>query len=222
MRTLINALLDERKARDGIQRSIQIERLMRAESYGERAEGAWWIRPLAHREMIRTIEGFDIMHEAFHCTNFEDAREVLKRCRLSEMYSYTRSQRNVTGMPVMPRYSRWFEQTGVDPESMLQRMYRELGARRTAATALACALYREQRGKWPAKLDDLVPEYLPAVPKHPFHADGMPIESVELKGGRAFSGGLVIFSSAKAIDRQPDQADAPGQKSKVKDKNEKP
>lgn len=38
----------------------------------------------------------------------------------------------------------------------------------SADAAIAAELYRRKNGKWPAKLDDLVPDFLPAVPKDPF------------------------------------------------------
>ena len=38
----------------------------------------------------------------------------------------------------------------------------------SADAAIAAELYRRKNGKWPTKLDDLVPEFLPAVPTDPF------------------------------------------------------
>jgi hypothetical protein len=38
----------------------------------------------------------------------------------------------------------------------------------SADAAIAAELYRRKNGKWPAKLEDLVPEFLPAVPTDPF------------------------------------------------------
>jgi len=226
IRKLIEVLLDERLAREGMQRSIQVERLERADSYRERAKGAWWVRPLAQREILRAIEGFEVFSEAARCANFQDAREVLQRCGLAELYSYARPPGGLVGAKrVVPRYSRWFEETGVDPDSILQRLYREIGARRLAAMGLACQLYHAKWRKWPAKLEDLVPEFLPEVPKHPFYADGRRLD-LTIKGGKPDGGDFTIFAapdeSAKAVDRKPDQADAPGEKSQVKKNGEKP
>ncbi len=226
IRQLISVLLDERLAREGMQRSIQVERMMRADAYRGRAEGAWWIRPLGEREILRAIEGFEVLSEAARCANFEDAREVLKRCKLAEVFGYGRATAGGGGKRVVPRYSRWFEETGVDPDSILQREYRVIGQRRLAAMALACQLYHARRGKWPAKLDDLVPEFLGELPKHPFYADGRRIGHVVIKGGEPDGGDLTIFvaadESAKAVDGKPDQADAPGENSKIEKKAEKP
>jgi hypothetical protein len=45
---------------------------------------------------------------------------------------------------------------------------RNAAERDSADAAIAAELYRRKNGKWPAKLDDLVPEFLPAVPTDPF------------------------------------------------------
>jgi hypothetical protein len=57
---------------------------------------------------------------------------------------------------------------------------------RSAAAALAAERYRLARGRWPKSLDDLVPDYLPAVPSDPF--DGQPLRL----GHRP--DGLVVYS----------------------------
>lgn len=54
--------------------------------------------------------------------------------------------------------------------------YRALARRRLAAAALAMRLYElDHGGRRPARLPDLVPTYLPAVPDDPFAANGPPI-----------------------------------------------
>ena len=53
-----------------------------------------------------------------------------------------------------------------------------LAFRRMAAVALAMRLFEVDRGKRPAKLADLVGEYLPAVPDDPFVAQPSPIRYV--------------------------------------------
>jgi hypothetical protein len=53
---------------------------------------------------------------------------------------------------------------------------RLLAERRMAAVSLAAQLYRvDHAGRWPRKLDELVPAYLPASPVDPFRADGGPL-----------------------------------------------
>ena len=45
---------------------------------------------------------------------------------------------------------------------------RVAASRDSADAAIAAELYRRKNGAWPAKLDDLVPEFLPAAPIDPF------------------------------------------------------
>jgi len=45
---------------------------------------------------------------------------------------------------------------------------RNAAERDSADAAIAAELFRRKNGKWPAKLDDLVPDFLPAVPTDPF------------------------------------------------------
>jgi hypothetical protein len=54
---------------------------------------------------------------------------------------------------------------------------RQLATRRAAAITLAVRLYQlEHAGRVPEKLDALVPDYLPSVPRDPFAADDRPLQ----------------------------------------------
>jgi hypothetical protein len=57
-----------------------------------------------------------------------------------------------------------------------EQQYRGMADRRLAAVALGCRLYAvDHDGRLPGKLQDLVPEYLPAVPIDPLAAGGKPL-----------------------------------------------
>ncbi|MBN1422452.1 MAG: hypothetical protein JXP34_26990 [Planctomycetes bacterium] len=58
--------------------------------------------------------------------------------------------------------------------------------REVARAAVAVVRYRAERGSAPQKIEDTVPEFLPAVPQDPF--DGKPLRMI------ARDGGLVIYS----------------------------
>lgn len=60
-------------------------------------------------------------------------------------------------------------------ERAITLTFRAIATRRMAATALAIRLYETDYGARPDRLDDLVPEYLPAVPADPFAADNRPL-----------------------------------------------
>ncbi|MGE0609356.1 MAG: hypothetical protein AB7O62_19850 [Pirellulales bacterium] len=64
--------------------------------------------------------------------------------------------------------------------------YRAVARCRVIDAALAAELYRRQQGTFPAKLDDLVPEFMPAVPLDPF--TGTPLK-MAVRGSN-----LVIYS----------------------------
>jgi hypothetical protein len=69
---------------------------------------------------------------------------------------------------------------------MLKTFHQAKAELRCAAAALAAERYRLARGSWPKSLDDLVPDYLPAVPADPF--DGKPLRLARLPDG------LVVYS----------------------------
>ena len=52
-------------------------------------------------------------------------------------------------------------------DAAVERGFRALAERRLAAVALAVRLYYVEKGKWPGSLDELAPQYLPAVPDDP-------------------------------------------------------
>jgi hypothetical protein len=82
--------------------------------------------------------------------------------------------------------------------------FRNLAGRRMAAAALAMGLWELDRGRRPATLGELVPEYLPAVPADPFAAEGEPIRYFAardrprlysvFKNGRDDAGGFFVGS----------------------------
>lgn len=69
------------------------------------------------------------------------------------------------------RLARPLSATGDDNSEMLQRVmmlrFRALAIRRMAATAVAIRLFQEDYGRRPESLEELVPKYLPAVPRDP-------------------------------------------------------
>ncbi len=78
----------------------------------------------------------------------------------------------------------------------------QVGARATANTrsldaAIAVELFRRDHGDWPAALNDLVPQYLPAVPVDPF--DGKPLRYIVKEPG------FVVYSVGE--DLVDDQGD---------------
>jgi hypothetical protein len=67
-----------------------------------------------------------------------------------------------------------------------QAFPRDLAFLRCAVTALAAERFRRDRGRWPIRLDDLVPAYLDKVPLDPY--DGQPLRY------RSVADGVLIYS----------------------------
>src|SRR5690606_25372409 len=75
-----------------------------------------------------------------------------------------------------PRYAQvWFSLYRSTYDRSHETLFRMLADRRMTAVSLAIQLYRADHGDWPASLDQLVPDYLSAIPADPFPADGAPI-----------------------------------------------
>jgi hypothetical protein len=68
-------------------------------------------------------------------------------------------------------------------EAAVEASARSAAMRDSADAAIAAELYRRKYGKWPTSLDELVPEFLPAVPIDPFSEEPLILVSTaeELK-----------------------------------------
>ena len=95
--------------------------------------------------------------------------------------------------------------------------YLGLAERRLMATALAIRLYELDHGRRPETLDQLVPEYLPAVPIDPLAADGRRMcyrpdadSPVVYSVGpdQADNGGVLVFSESDPGEIDEDSSDA--------------
>lgn len=73
-----------------------------------------------------------------------------------------------------------------DPKNMWIDSNRNLALLNCAITGLAIERYRITNGKWPRKLDELVPEYLAKLPTDPFNGKPLLVGTIP--------GGLVIYS----------------------------
>jgi hypothetical protein len=176
MRQLIAELLDERMAIEGYRHSLDLERLVMVDEYQKRADSTWFVRPLGDMETLRMLRDFDLLIAAAKVPTFPQVLDILKaippqyeHVQPAMLYGPERFSLDV------PRYSRWFEDRWFATDAVSDRQFRALAERRATAVILAWELYRAKHGKWPEKLDQLVPDYLPAVPRDPFQGDGRAI-----------------------------------------------
>ncbi len=73
-------------------------------------------------------------------------------------------------------------------EILVRLFFRRLAQRRLVVTALAVKLFEIEQGRWPGSLDELVPDYLPKIPRDPFGEIDDPIKYV-VEDGR-----VVVYS----------------------------
>ena len=82
--------------------------------------------------------------------------------------------------------------------------------RALAAMSLACHVYRFDNGRWPASAEELVPKYLPALPKDPTAGDEQSLNYALVKAGLPDgSDRPLVFSKAGSKDSLVYRADAP-------------
>ncbi len=72
------------------------------------------------------------------------------------------------------------------PKKIWETSHSNLAILNCAITSLAMERYRITNGKWPRKLDELVPEYLAKLPTDPFNGEPLLVGTIP--------GGLVIYS----------------------------
>jgi hypothetical protein len=166
VRQFVKLLLDEDRAWDRMRAAILTERLAAAEFAETSAKGTWVIHPLAEMDQVR---GNRYYQAAYDATEARDKPTI----EASLAHRQPPDRAAPTSQPVVPRYSRWFKGFPNDLSRYFETHLRVLAERRVAAISLAIQLYRaDHGGAWPGRLEELVPQYLPAVPVDPFLGDG--------------------------------------------------
>jgi hypothetical protein len=172
MRALLDELLDERATREGFVHAMQGERLFQVDTMqcladgrlGEHSFGRPLLSPFG-RFVARPI----LWKEARDMLPFGNA--MVEAARQPDLPTASAK------MPPRPNpASRWKQPFA----SMLipalgavaNRHYAALSGRRQAAIAVAERLYELEHGKKPARIEDLVPQYLPEVLVDPSSMQG--------------------------------------------------
>jgi hypothetical protein len=206
VRALIAELLDEREGRDALVRCLESERAFLLDLYDQMSDRTWVIRPLADRNALDSIAISDNAIEASNARSAADARRILAAGALTasaKAMARPTLPNAAGGTPsTVPRYSRWFAIAVGQPaayERVIDVYFRWSAERRVTAAILATRLYRIENGRWPERLTDLVPKFLPAVPADPFLPGGQPI-GYALKRGALPDGGdrpLLYFEAGE-------------------------
>jgi hypothetical protein len=155
VRALIEDLLDESDYRRGWRNAMNGERAMQLNqvntTFAKPVIGT--VYKLDAAKMLRMMTTY---RDAGSAENAPKARDATAPLRASppQLYTPLRS--------LLPSF-----------ENAITTHFRGLCERRMAAVALAIRMYRcDHGGRFPDRLEDLVPEYLPSLPKDPFAADG--------------------------------------------------
>jgi hypothetical protein len=181
VQVLIAELLDETSFRDAWCRTLYEERafqldLARALAGGEKS---LWIRypPTLGSRLSGLILGPMFMLDAVRMMEYcTEAAEVGRDTGCPAARKRVLERSFVSGPITINDFTRTFSYIQMQSyDHALQLHYRAVLHRRMAATALAIRLYEVDHGSRPARLDELVPQYLPAVPVDPFADDGRPI-----------------------------------------------
>jgi hypothetical protein len=109
-----------------------------------------------------------------------------------------------------PRGTGRWNDPKVGVERLTETLNRANAERTFAAMSLACQLFRFDKGRWPAGLDELFPDYLPRVPKDPW-GDGRQTFGYALLKAALPDGGdrPLLYSRCNATDGLRYRTDAP-------------
>lgn len=163
--SVIRELLDEDPVREGWRIACYGERLMEYDAGGmvSSRHDLWWLfRPALRLDIIRMMEYSTAAADAVLAPDWRTANKLLPRYETAK-----------SGVEMLTRFLSNLLLPALD--TTLATHYHSLLRRRLAAVALAIRLYEADHGSLPRALDALVPDYLSAVPKDPFAADGLVI-----------------------------------------------
>lgn len=206
VRALLAEMLDERLAWEGFRSTLRMERLVYFDALDDGSAGTWLIRPLADLDKVRLNRGLDVAEETFAHGDYEQVRAALAARSWALAVDPARGAVTAAGgLVAVPRYSRWFSAgLAIDPSRYALTHFRVLADRRMTAVSLAAALFRADHARWPERLEELVPAYLPTVPADPMRAGGAPLGYVMTTVGERGRGGverpLVFSEGPDAVD----------------------
>jgi hypothetical protein len=206
-RGLITDLLDEEASWRGFASCFPIERLAMTDYLTTRAKGYWALQPLAELEKVRSDHFYAIAFQAAHQRNRVQALRILSQADRDEPIRFTLNGFSfVPQGPSVPRYSRWFTGASAGIDRSFEVQFRFIAERRAAAISLAIQLYRADHDHRPARLEELVPQYLPALPADPFYGDNRPFGYVIQPQGLPDGSGRPMIT----FDAGPDDPSAIG------------
>jgi hypothetical protein len=174
VKEMIADLLDDQLIRENQLRSLQCERMIAMDSTLWTTRQSFFLRPMYVLDAHRAGRIYDQIASACGHDNWPTVEALLPHEPPIQLFTIGRGLA-ITG-PIIDDVSRMYSNiAGMGGHRTVNICFRGTFDRRIAAIALATRLYQLDTGHYPAKLMDLVPKYLPAVPIDPFSADHAPI-----------------------------------------------
>jgi hypothetical protein len=171
---LVGDLLNDQAVRDGAVRAMYAERAMRIDTVRRLAAGGqdvfgmqqnalerfleWWFRPIMEGDLR------SMLTEMTRQARSAAAPDAPAAAQASKTPTRTNNRKRSGIDALLHPLSASLD---VSLIAAMQRPYRSQRDRRAAAVDLAARLYELDRGHAPARVEDLVPAYLPHVPIDP-------------------------------------------------------
>jgi len=122
----------------------------------------WFVGPAFRIESIPWLEFFTECYESANALDWARMRRALA----------SRPVERRGAVEHLTQFRQWFYPSYSDQFVIL---FQQIALRRLTSTALAIALFQMDKGHLPVTLNELVPEYLPAIPADPFSPEGASI-----------------------------------------------
>jgi hypothetical protein len=211
---LIAELLDERVEAANWLHTAQMQRAFAIDVFASHIEGqGFFPEPMYRLDAARTLRGREADVAAARCASYQDAIAILpeREPPWEKVDKRTIPRwRQPFGSHYPPRLERGARMLSLiesNRRSIAQSYYLCLLDGRAAAVRLAARLHQlDHAGRMPATWDDLVPKYLPAVPRDPFAPAAAPLRFI-----RRADGQLIVYSVGRdGVDNGGAEIDARG------------
>ena len=190
---LIDELLDDIAANQGMNRALAGERVVHLDAAEHVARFAPVLRPMFELDAVRMLEVDAILEDAASKPDWPAASAVMVRAPVWPTTAPSAGRRQ----PI--DHTRTLGSNLVSLSGLsraIEHILRARAERRMAAVSLAAQLYRADTGRWPVSLNALVPRYLPSLPFDPMSKHPEPLRYLLSRG--ALPGGRdrpVVYSA---------------------------
>jgi hypothetical protein len=207
VRAFIAELLDDGERNGRMARACSGERAFLQDMAADPHNTRWLIRPMWRLDAPRVDGPMGAAMEAAAQPTWPAALDSLRAARarlpgtpapvMSVFWPTAVRPRPAKRQPI--DFTRLLSQdagAGLTTGRAIDQNWRVATERRLAAVGLAVRLYQAEHDRWPVSIDELVPKYLPYVPRDPMAADGSGLRYVLVPDGLPGGGDRPIAYSA--------------------------